>query len=188
MLSYNEITAKKYIVFNGEPFEVLFSNVFRMQKRKPVNQTKLRSLLSGKVIEYSFHQSDKAEEADVEKKDITYLYSHRDEHWFCGEKDKSARFKLSAELVQNKIPFMKQNSVIEGLFFNNEIICISLPPKVELRVKEASPAVKGNTAQGATKQVLLETGLIVTTPLFIKEGDSVRVNTETGEYTERTQK
>jgi elongation factor P len=185
MLSYSEITAKKYIVFNGEPFEVLSSNVFRMQKRKPVNQTKMKSLLSGKVIEYSFHQSDKAEEADIEKKNIIYLYSHKGENWFCDEKNKSARFTLSVNLVGDKIPFIKQNSIIEGLLFNNDIIGISLPPKVELKVTEAPPAVKGNTAQGATKQVTLETGLTVQTPLFIKEGDLLRINTDTGEYVER---
>ncbi|MCK5059973.1 MAG: elongation factor P [Candidatus Pacebacteria bacterium] len=185
MLSYSEITIKKYIVFNNEPFEVLSSNVFRMQKRKPVNQTKLRSLLSGKVIEYSFHQSDKAEEANIEKKNVIYLYSHRGEHWFGEEGNRSKRFTLSPELVEDKLPFMKQNSIIEGLVFNNVIIGISLPPKVELEVAEAPPTVKGNTSQGATKQVALETGLSVRTPLFIKEGDVVRVNTNTGEYAER---
>lgn len=185
MLAYNEISVKKFIILDGEPFEVLSSRVFRMQKRKPVNQTKLKSFLSGKVVEHSFHQSDKVEEAEVEKKDLKYLYSHRGEHWFCSESEPSNRFTLSENLVGGKIYFIKQNSIITGIYFNDDIIGIDIPMKVELKVKEAPGAVKGNTAQGAFKQIVLETGVTVNAPLFIKEGDIVRVNTETGEYAER---
>lgn len=185
MLAYNEITVKKYIVLNSEPFEVLSSRVFRMQKRKPVNQTRLKSLISEKVVEHSFHQSDKAEEAEIEKKNLIYLYSHRGEHWFCLKDNPGDRFTLKEELVGSQLKFIKQNSTIEGMYFNENLIGVSLPAKVELKVTEAPPAVKGDTAQGAYKQVTLETGVTVMTPLFIKEGDIIRVNTETGEYAER---
>ncbi|MEK7179916.1 MAG: elongation factor P [Patescibacteria group bacterium] len=185
MLSYNEITGKKYIVLDGQPFEVLSSLVFRMQKRKPVNQTKLRSLLTGKVVEHSFHQSEKVEEADVVSNNVKYLYSHKDENWFCGEDTPSDRFKLSLDIIGDKLKYIKQNSIIKGIYFNDIIIGIDIPMKVELKVTEAAPAVKGDTAQGAYKQVTLETGVTVMTPLFIKENDIIRVNTETGEYAER---
>ncbi|MDP2651296.1 MAG: hypothetical protein Q8O98_01755, partial [bacterium] len=94
MLEYNEITEKKYIVFEGEPYEVIYSHVARKQQRKPVNSTKLRSLLTGRIIEHSFHAADKAEEADIDKKEVKYLYTNKGEYWFCEEGDPSKRFEL----------------------------------------------------------------------------------------------
>lgn len=85
ILSYNEITQKKVIVYNNEPFEVLSSHVFRMQQRKPVNQTKLKHLVSGKVLEISFHQNENVPEADIDKMQATYLYTSRGESWFAEE-------------------------------------------------------------------------------------------------------
>lgn len=188
MLDYSEIKEKKYIVLDGDPYEVLSSHVFRKQQRKPVNDTKLRNLITGKVTERSFHQSEKVEEADISKKTIKYLYNNRGEWWFCEESDPSKRFKLPQELVGDQGKFLKENSLVDGLLFNDEIIGLKLPIKVELKVTEAPPAVKGNTAQGGNKQVTLETGAIISAPLFINEGDIIRVNTETGTYTERAEK
>lgn len=192
MLNYNEIKEKKYIVLNGEPFEVVSSQVSRKQANKPVNKTKVKSLLSGKVIEKVFHVSEKAEEADINTKTIKYLYNNRGQHWFCEENNPSKRFDLGAEIIGDRIKFVKENSLIDALLFTNKdeekIIGIKIPIKVALEVTEAPPAVKGNTAQGATKQVTLETGALVFTPLFIDEGDIVRINTDTGEYTERISK
>jgi len=185
MLEYSEITPKKCIIMDGQPYEVLSSHVFRMQMRKPVNQTKLKNIITGKVTERSFHQSEKAEEADIEIKNIKYLYVNRGEYWFCDEKDPSKRFKLSAELFGDGAKFIKQNAVVEAMVFDDNIIGVKLPIKVELKVTEAAPAVKGDTAQGASKTVTLETGHTINVPLFIKEGDLLKINTETGEYTER---
>lgn len=185
MLNYNEITQKKYIALDGEPYEVLSSHIFRKQQRKPVNQTKVKNLVTGKVIEKSFHQSDSVEEANIETQKIVYIYNNRGEFWFRALDDKSKRFNLSEDIVGHNVKFIKENSEITALYFNNKIIGIKIPIKVDLKVTEAPPAVRGNTAQGANKQVTLETGATVNTPIFINEGDIVRVNTETGEYAER---
>lgn len=184
MLDYNEIKERKLIVVDGEPYEVLSSHVFRKQMRKPVNQTKLKNLITGKVTEKSFHQSEKVHEADVERKKIKYLYNNKGEFWFCEEKDPSKRFTLAEEIIAGA-QFMQVNSLVDAKLFNDEIIGVSLPIKVVLEVKEAPPAVKGNTATGANKIVVLETGATVGVPIFIKEGDKIEVNTETGEYTGR---
>jgi elongation factor P len=188
MLAYNEITQKKYIVVDGDPYEVLSSHVFRKQQRKPVNQTKLKNLITGRVIEKSFHQSEKADEADLETKNIKYLYNNKGEYWFCEENDPSKRFSLPENIIGEQGRFIKENSLINAMVFNEEIIGIKLPIKIDLIVKEAPPAVKGNTATGATKQITLETGATVAAPLFINEGDVIRINTDTGEYTERVKK
>lgn len=185
MLEYNEITERKYIVMDGAPFEVISSHVFRKQQRKPVNQTKLKNLITGKVIEYSFHQSEKVPEADMARKDLVYLYNNRGEWWFAEPENPSARMSFSAEVVGDQGKFLKENSIVQALTFNDEVIGLKLPVKVELKVTEAPPNIKGNTATGGVKSVTVETGVQVNTPLFIKVGDVLRINTDTGEYVER---
>jgi elongation factor P len=184
-LTYDEIKERKYIVMDGAPWEVLTSHVFRKQQRKPVNATKLRNMITGKVTETSFHVSDKVEEAEIEKKEAKYLYANRGEFWFCDPKNPSDRFELSEDLLGARGKFLKINSVIDVLMFGEQTIGIDMPIKVALKVVEAHPAVKGNTAQGATKIVKLETGAEINVPMFIKEGEIIRVNSETGEYAER---
>lgn len=185
MLAYNEITSKKFIVLDGAPYEVLDAHIFRMQQRKPVNQTKLKNLITGKISEYTFHQADKAEEADLQKKQAKYLYNNKGEWWFCEPNDPSKRFKIQEDMIGDSRQFLKANSLIDLVVFNEQIIGVKLPIKVELKVTEAPPAVRGNTVQGGTKQIVLETGATIQTPLFVNEGDVLRINTETGEYVER---
>jgi elongation factor P len=187
MLDYSEITERKYIVLNGEPWEVLSSHVFRKQQRKPVNATKLKNLITGKVTEQSFHVSEKVEEAEIDEKEAKFLYANRGEYWFCDPKDPSKRFSLKEDFIGPRGKFMKVNSIIGILSFGEKTIGIDMPIKVELKVTEAHPAVKGNTAQGASKTVKLETGAEIQVPMFIKEGEIIRVNSETGEYTERAE-
>jgi elongation factor P len=156
-----------------------------MQQRKPVNATKLRNLITGSVVQPSFHVSDKIEEAELDAKQVKYLYTNRGEFWFCDSKDASKRFRIEEKMLGSGIKFIKPNSLVDALVFEEQIIGIKLPIKVELKVTEAPPAVKGDTAKGGSKQVTLETGAVINAPLFINEGETIRVNTETGEYVER---
>ena len=185
MLEYNEIVERKFIILDGAPYEVVSSHVFRKQQRKPVNATKLRNLLTGKITERSFHQSEKVEEAEIISREIKYLYTNKGEYWFSEINDLSKRFKLEAEMIGAQGKFLKQNSIVKALVFNEEIIGLKLPIKVELKVTEAPPVVKGDTVTGGTKQITLETGAVINAPLFVNEGDVIRVNTETEEYAER---
>jgi elongation factor P len=185
MLEYNEITVHKYIIYENDPFEVIDSHVFRKQQRKPVNAVKMRNMISGNIKEVSFHVSEKVEEAELSKRDIKYLYNNRGEIWFCEINDPSKRFKLSNEMVGDRIKFMKPNSLVKALIFNENIIGVEMPIKVDLKVTDAPPAVKGDTAKGGNKQITLETGAIINGPLFINPGDVIKINTETGEYVER---
>lgn len=188
ILSYNEITPKKIIVYNNEPFEVQTSHVFRKQQRKPVNQTKLKGLKTGKMLEISFHQSETVPEADIEKKDLTYIYTNRGEVWFHEKGNPGARITLPEDQVASQMKYVREKEDVVALVWNEEILGIQTPIKVELKVVEAPPAVKGNTAQGGSKQVVLETGAVISTPLFINEGDIIRINTETETYVERVNK
>lgn len=185
MLEYNEIKPRKFIVYEGEPFEVLTSHVFRKQMRKPVNATKIKNMITGKVMEISFHQSEKVAEAELDKREVKYLYTNRGESWFCEKNDPSKRFQLPADILGNATDYTKPNELATLLSFNDKPLGLSVPIKVDLKVKEAAPAVKGNTVQGGLKQVKLETGKTLNVPMFINEGDILRINTETGEYVER---
>lgn len=187
-LDYNEITQRKYILHDGEPYEVLSSWVFRKQKRKPVNQTKLRNLLSGRTIEITFHASDRAVEADMGTTEVKYLYTNRGEHWFCPPNDPGKRFQLSDEVIGDSLKWVKQNQILDARTFNDNVIAVRPPIKAELKVTEAAPAVKGDTSSGAMKTVTVETGATLNVPLFINEGDILRINTDTGEYVERAEK
>jgi len=171
-----------------EPYEVLDAHVFRKQMRKPVNQTKLRHLITGKVTEQAFHVSEKVEEADLSTKNVKYLYTNKGERWFCAENNPADRFMLSAETIGTGGQFLKPNMIVEALVFDEKIIGVKIPIKMEFKVTEAPPAVKGNTAQGGSKLITLETGATLNAPLFINEGDVIRVNTENGEYVERVDK
>lgn len=188
MLEYNEVVERKIILYEGQPFEVLSSHVFRKQQRKPVNATKLKNIITGKITEVSFHQSEKVEEADIEYKNAKFLYKNKGEYWFCDPNDPSDRFKLEESMIGNPAKFMKVNSLVETMIFDDKIIGVHLPIKVELKVTEAPPAVKGDTSGNATKQITLETGAIINSPLFILEGEVIIVNTETGDYVGRANK
>ena len=188
MLEYNEVTVRKYIIFENEPYECLDSHVFRKQQRKPVNATKLRNLLTGRIVEHSFHVSDKVEEAEITTKEVKYLYTNKGEYWFCEANDPSKRFQLAAVMLGDQAKFLKPNSIVTALVFDEKIFGLKLPIKMELKVTEAADAVKGNTVQGGTKQVTLETGAVINVPMFVNQGDVIKVNTETGDYVERVGK
>lgn len=188
MLEYNEITPKKCIVYQDGPYEVLESHVARTQQRKPQNQTKIRNLMTGQIIPVTFRSSDKVPEANIESKDIKFLYATKGEIWFCDAKNPSERFTLKAEMLDGKEKFLKPNTIVDAMVYDDEVIGVRFPIKMELLVKEAAAAVKGNTVQGGSKQVVLETGATVNVPMFINEGDLIRINTETGTYAERVDK
>ena len=188
VLSYNEILPKTIIDYNNEPYEVLSSHIFRMQQRKPVNQTKLRHLVSGKVMEISFHQNETVTEADIDRMQANYLYTNKGESWFAEVGNPKNRFSFPDEVVHDRVQWLAQNSPVEVLTYEEKPMTIKIPVKVDLEVKDAPPEVKGNTVSGGTKIAILSTGAKVDVPLFINPGDIVRINTDDGVYTERVTK
>jgi len=188
VLSYNEITIKKVIIHNDEPCLVIDSHVFRKQKRKPVNNTKLKNLKTGRLLEVTFHVSETADEAELETKTVTFIYRKPGEYWFHFVGKPAERFSLSEDLVGDQGRFLKERSETDVLIFNDEIIGLKFPIKMDLKVTEAMPAVKGNTSGGALKEAIVETGAKVMVPMFINEGDVISINTESGEYSSRAEK
>ncbi|MBI5134511.1 MAG: elongation factor P [Candidatus Taylorbacteria bacterium] len=193
MLEYNEITVRKYIVIEGAPYEVIENHIARTQQRKPQNQTKVKNLLTGRLSNMTFHAADKVAEAEIDTREAKFLYTSKGEFWFCDANNPAKRFKISAEILGPKALFLKANTVYDTMVFvdpENEdgegtIFGVKLDPTVDLKVVEAPPGIKGDTARGGNKLVKVETGAMVTVPLFVNEGDTIRINTETGEYRER---
>lgn len=184
-LGVNDLRPKTYFIYEDQPYMVLETHHLKMQQRRPVVQTRMRNLLNGKILERNLAQSDFFEEADVERKTVKFLYNHRTEYWFADPKDPSKRFKLDAELLGDTAHFFKPNTVVDALSWNGDIINISLPIKMQFKVVEAPPGIRGDTATGGSKQVKLDTGAMLNVPLFINEGEEIIVNTETGQYVER---
>ena len=188
VLSYNEITLKKVILHDGDPYLVVASHVFRKQQRKPVNITKLKNLKSGRVVETTFHQNETVEEAEMETMSVTFIYRKSTEYWFHQSGKASERFALTDDLVGDQGRFLKERSDIDAIVFDEKVIGLKFPIKMDLLVKEAMEAVKGNTSSGALKEVTVETGATVMVPMFINAGDRISINTETGDYSERVEK
>lgn len=188
IIGYAEIKPGKVLVMDNSPFEVLrTSGVVKKQRQKPHNTAKMRNLKTGSTIEKTFTQSDKISEAELDTKEVRYLYTNpkSGESIFCDPSNPSDRFTLLQEVLKDKLKYILENSIINVVAFNGDMLSIKLPNKVNLMVAEAPPNIKGNTSAGGNKVVVLETGLKVTTPLFINTGDTIRVNTETGVYSER---
>ena len=184
-LGVNDLGPKVYFIFEGQPCVVLETHHLKMQQRRPVVQTRFRNLLNGKTLERNFAQSDTFEEADVERSEVKFLYSHREQYWFADPKDPSKRFELGEELIGDQARFLKANTVLEALSWDGKVITITLPIKMEFTVTEAPPGIRGDTATGGTKQVKLDSGATINAPLFVQEGEKIIVNTETGQYVER---
>lgn len=191
-LDYDEIKPRKFILVDDQPFEILESHVARTQKRKPQNQVKMRNMLNGKVIPGTFHASDTAEEADISRREALFLFANKGEYWFCDPSDRAKRFQIDENVIGDAVKFLKDNTIVDTKVFEYDdeerVIGITLPIKMTFEVKDAPPAIKGNTASGGGKLVTIETGAQITTPFFIEIGDKIIVNTDTGEYFERAPK
>ena len=187
MLTHTDLKKGTQFIYEDQPWEVLEYSHLKMAQRRPVVQTKIKNLVNGSFQEKTFQQGDVFNEAELTKKNIKFLYSNKGEYWFCDEKDPSKRFSFTEEQIGKQGKFFKPNSMVEGLIFNEKIITVSAPIKVQLRVKEAPPGIKGDRAQGGTKEAILESGASIQVPLFIEEGDIIEINTELGEYVKRAQ-
>ena len=175
------------VMYQGQPHEVVWSSFVRKQQRKPVIQTKMRNLMSGKILEYSFKAGESIEGADIFKQKAQYLYTDESGANFMNN-ETFETLTLPKNVAGDKIGYLKVGQEVTLMYFEENPINVELPAKVDLKVVDAPPGTKGNTSSGGNKPATLETGLVVQVPLFINIGDVIRVNTQTGDYTERVSK
>lgn len=187
MLSYFELRKGTIFILNGEPHIVLdFAQIGKAQD-VVVAKVRIKNLINGKVLEKTFHQSDVFEEAEVERIPVKFVFSKRGKYHFCEKDNPRVRFELEEERIGEGVKFLKPGMILDGLKFQDKIINVFLPIKVQLKVIETPPGIKGERAQSGTKPAILETGAKINVPLFIEPGDIIEINTETGEYIKRVE-
>jgi elongation factor P len=147
-------------------------------------RTKLKNIKSGKVVEIRFRAGESIEPVRIDRKEYQYLY-HDGSGYVCMDKETYDQIPVSEEAVGGGGKFLKDGESVSILFNGNEILAVELPITVELKIAETVPGVKGDTATGGTKPATVETGATVNVPLFISEGDIIKVDTRTGAYLER---
>lgn len=187
-LSINDLKKDVVFLWEGAPHKVLEVQHKKMARQGATVEAKFRNLINGSTITRTFFPSERLEEAEVEKKELLFLYEHRGEYCFVDPADRSQRSTLTKDEVGESAAFLKPNLGVTAEYFDGKIISIVLPIKVEVKVVEAPPGLKGDTASGGSKAVKIETGAMIQTPLFINAGDIIRVNTQKGEYVERVEK
>ncbi len=188
MLSINDLKPGTLFSYEGDPYEALEVSHSKIAQRRAVLQTKIKNLRTGAVLQKNFSQGEKFKEAEIVKRPIVFVYHHRGTYVFSEKEEGKKRFSLSQNELGDAVSYLKQNLELEALMYQGKILTVALPIKLDLMVADAPPGVRGDTAQGGTKSVTLETGMVVLVPLFIENGDIIRVNTHTGEYVERVKK
>lgn len=172
------------IELDGEPFIIVGFQHVKPGKGGAFVRTRLKSLKSGLVQERTFRSGEKLEKPDLEEREMQYLYES-DGQWHFMDTGSYEQFFLTADHLGEDRNYLQENLVITVLFYKGEPIGVQVPTFVELTVTKTDPGVRGDTATGATKPATLETGYVVQVPLFINEGDRVRVDTRSGTYLER---
>ena len=184
MLTINEIKLGKLLQIDNSPFIVIKIDHHKVARGGAVLKTKLKNLINGSVLEKTFQGNDKVEEAETEKKKANFMYKDENEAHFM-DNQTYEQFSLSIDSIGAKIKFLKDGTDVNILYFQNKPVAVDLPVKIDLKVVSAPPGVKGNSAGNINKTVELETGMEASVPMFINEGDVVRINTDTGDYVER---
>lgn len=172
------------IKYNNDTYIVVGYQFVNPGKGSAFTRAKIKNVKSAKVIEVTFKSGENIEEANMEYKRCQYMYNDGKEYQFMDNVNYE-QFGVSAEMVGDQGVYMMESGEVTVVFVDNQPVSVQLPPKMDFNVVEAPPGEKGDTATGGTKQVTIETGAKVAAPLFIKEGDRIRVNTESGEYVER---
>lgn len=172
------------IELDGVPFRVTEYNHKAMGRGGAVVQVKLKNLLSGNVLERSFRTSDKVDSADVTRANMQMLYRDGD-NLILMNNDTYDQETVAADTLGEQAKFVADSSIVQLLFFKSRVIGLEMPNAVYLKVTATEPGIRGDTATAAMKPATLETGVQVNVPLFINEGDGVKINTLTGAYLER---
>jgi elongation factor P len=175
------------IEIEGDPCVILSAQHVKPGKGVAFVKTRYKSLLSGKVLERNFRSGDKVGKPNLEEREMQYLYSDG-ETWTFMDNNNYEQVALNEDAVSEALPFLLDNLEVAILFFNGKAISIELPTFVEIEVTRADPGLKGDTATGATKPATLSTGASVNVPLYVEEGDFLKIDTRSGDFVERVKK
>ncbi len=184
MINANELRKGATFILDGELYQVLEYQHYKPGRGNAIIRTKIRNLRTGSTVPRNFLSGDRFEEAPVERRTAQYLYNDNDSFYFM-DVETYDQYTMSIELVGDKAGFLKEGMEIALTILESEVLDVDLPSAVELEVVKSEMAVAGDTATGASKIIICETGLKVQVPLFIKIGDVIRVDTRNGKYSTR---
>ena len=184
-LSYGELKKGMPIALDGEPYAVVDYERTKMQKRAPVMRIRFRSLRTGRVVDRTFNGFDvKFTIADVERRKAEYIYQDGELYYFM-DNETFEQFPLNGDQITDALPYLIEQTTVDLVLFQDEPISIEIPLNVDLKIVDTDPGFKGDTATGGSKPATVETGLVVQVPLFINIGETIRIDTRTGEYAGR---
>ncbi len=184
-INFGDLRKGLAIEVDGQPFEVMDYERHKMQQRAPVTKIKMRNMRDGKVIERTFQAyTTEFSVAEVEERPAQFLYTDGQFFNFM-DTETYDQYQLTSDQLGDAVQYLKEETVIDLLYFKGSLLNLRLPTFVELEVTESPPGLKGDTAQGGTKPATLETGLSLQVPLFIQPGQKIKVDTRTGDYIER---
>ncbi|NOK02022.1 MULTISPECIES: elongation factor P [Myxococcus] len=172
------------IEIDGEPFEIVDFQHVKPGKGSAFVRTTIRSLLTGRVLQPTLKSGEKVGKPDIEEKDMQYLYVQGEEFYFMDTRNYEQTF-LGEKVLGEAKNFLKENINVSVLFYNGKAIGVTLPNSVDLKVTQCDPGIRGDTVSGALKPAVLETGYSVYVPLFIEEGDVLKIDTRDGKYLTR---
>jgi elongation factor P len=184
MISTGELRKGVAIELDGELWQILDYHHIKMGRGSAQVRITLRNIKRGQTIERSFQAGTKWPRAQMERRPVQFLYRDGDDFHFM-DTDTYDQFMIRGEQLGDAVQYMKDGMTVDRTTYQGETIGVELPVTVDLRVEQTEPGFAGDTAQGARKPATLETGLVVSVPLFVGEGDTVRVDTRTGEYQTR---
>lgn len=186
MLTMNDMRQGQTFTENGDPWIVLESDFMKKAQRRPVMRTKARNLRTGQVVNKTYKQGDSIEEADIARTKAQVLYGNENEFTFMNQ-ETYEQYTLSKEQIGDGAKFLFEGMEVEVMIFEGNPVSVKLPIKIEMKIVEAAPGIRGDSASNIMKEATAEGGVRLQVPLFIKEGDVVRIDTRTGEYVERVQ-
>ncbi len=184
MISTTDFKKGLKIEYKGEPYEIIDFQHVKMQQRAPIVRTKIKNLKTGRVLEENFSAGEKFEKPQLEEKQMQFLYSQGDAYVFM-DMESYDQISIPKERIGDALHYIKEEMIVDVIYYKGEPLVIEPPMFVELRVEETEPAFRGDTASGGAKPAKLETGLIVKVPFHIQTGDLLKIDTRTGEYIEK---
>jgi len=184
MISASELRAGVMFKHEGIIYETIQFQHVQRPRLAPLVRAKIKDARKGNVVERTFSPDDKFEQISFEEKGLQFQYKAGDTYNFM-DNTTFEQYEFSAAQLGEQVKFLREEVIISMLLHEGEVIGIKLPTKVELKIMETPPGVKGDTQGSATKAAVMETGAVVQVPLFVKEGEIIRVDTRTGEYVER---
>ena len=184
MINVNDFKTGVTITYENNIYQVLEFQHVKPGKGAAIVKTKLKNLRTGSIIEQTFNSGIKVETARVEKIKMQFLYATGDVYTFMNM-ETYEQVELGKKQLENEVKFLKEGLEVIIIFFEGEMLGIELPEKIDFKITKTEPAIKGNTATNATKDAIVETGLLVKVPLFIEEGEEIIVSTKDGKYVSR---